>query len=79
MLMFVSFNNNYMQSPINKSDVKDTLYIRNLKCFTFNTIFRQHNIHLVFTTCQHKYKWILCAKNQVLDMNFQDFLCSKNQ
>ena len=52
------------------------LYIRNIKYCTFNTIFRQHNIHLVFYTCQHKYKRILCTINQVLNASFQDFWCS---
>ena len=40
---------------------------------TFNTIFRQHNIHLVFSTWQHKYKWILCTEIPVKNNSFQDF------
>ena len=52
---------------------KKSLYIRNLKYCTFNTIFRQHNIHLVFSTYQHKYKWILCTEKLVLKASFQDF------
>jgi hypothetical protein len=51
------------------------LYIRNLKYCAFNTIFRQHNIHLVFSTCQHKNKWILCSEKPVLNVSFQDFWC----
>ena len=54
-----------------ESDEKFFLYIRNLKYCTVNTIFRQHNIHLVFSTCQHKYKWILCTENPVLNTSFQ--------
>ena len=34
------------------------LYIRNLKYSHLTPVFRQHNIHLVFSTYQHKYKWI---------------------
>ena len=55
---------------------KYTLYIRNLIYCTFNTIFRQHNIHLVFSTCQHKYKWTLCTEKQVLTPIFKDFWCT---
>ena len=40
------------------------LYIRNLTYALFNTICRQHFIYLVFSTCQHKYKWILCTENR---------------
>ena len=49
------------------------LYIRNLKYCTFNTIFQQHNIYLVFSTYQQKYKWILCTEKPVLNVSFQDF------
>ena len=48
-------------------NVQYLVYIRNLKYCTLNTIFRQHNIHLVFSTCQHKYKWILCIEKPVLN------------
>ena len=40
------------------------LYIRNIKYCTFDTIFRQHNIHLVFSTRK---------KKTVLNASFQDF------
>ena len=43
---------------------KLTLYIRNLKNAHLKSIFRQNNIHLVSSTCQHKYKLILCTKNR---------------
>ena len=52
------------------------LYIRNLKYCTFNTIFRQHYIHLEFFTCQHKYKWILSTEKLGLNASFQDFWCT---
>ena len=32
-------------------------------------IFRLHNIHLVFSICQHKYKWILCTENPVFKIS----------
>ena len=51
------------------------LYIRNLKYTHLTSVFRQHNIHLVSTTCQHKYKWILCIEKPVLNASFQDFRC----
>ena len=53
-----------------------SLYILNLKCAPFNTIFRLHNIPLVFSTCQHKFKWILCTEKRVLNASFQDFCCT---
>ena len=36
------------------------------------TIFRLPNIHLVFSTCPHKYKFIFCTKNPVLNASFKD-------
>ena len=53
------------------------MYIRNLKCAHWTPIFRLHNIHLVLSTCLHKYKWILCTEKLVLNASFQDFLCTK--
>ena len=53
--------------------IKNILYIRNLKYAHLTPIFRQHNIHLVSSTCQHKYKWILWTENPVLNASFQDF------
>ena len=50
---------------------KLSLYIRNLKYAHLTPIFRQHNIHLVSYTCQHK--WILCTEKPVLNASFQDF------
>ena len=61
---------------IKLSGIKSLFYIRNLKYCTFNTIFRQHNIYFVLSTCQHKYKWILCTEKLVLNANFQDFWCA---
>ena len=49
------------------------MYIRNLKHAHLTSVFRQHNIHLVSSTCQHKYKWILCTEKPVLNASFQDF------
>ena len=49
---------------------------KHLKCCTFNTIFRQYNIYLEFSACQHKYKWILCTVKLVLNASFQDFWCT---
>ena len=54
-------------------DLKCTLYIRNLKYAHLTLVFRQQYVHLVFTTCQHKYKWILCTKKTVSNASFQDF------
>ena len=42
-------------------------YIRNLKYAHLTTIFRLHNSHLVFSTCPHKYKWLFCIENPVLN------------
>ena len=53
------------------------LYIRNLKYCTFNTIFPQHNIHLVFSTYQHKYKWILFYRKTGFKRQFSRFLMYK--
>ena len=47
------------------------LYIRNLKYAHLTPIFRQHNIHLVSSTYQHKL--ILCTEKLVLNASFQDF------
>ena len=52
------------------------MYIRNLKNGHLTPIFLQHNIHLVSSTCQHKYKWILCTEKPVLNASFQDFWCT---
>ena len=49
------------------------IVILNTTQWTF--FFRRHNIHLVFSTCQHKYKWILCTEKPVL--NERDFLINK--
>ena len=38
-------------------------------------IFRQHNIHFIFSTYQHRYKLILCTGKLVLNASFQDFWC----
>ena len=57
-------------------DQKYCLYIKNLKYCSFKTIFRQHNIHLVFSTCQNKYKLILCTEKPVLNASFHDFWCT---
>ena len=51
-------------------------YIRNLKYAHLTPIFRQHNIHFVSSTCQHKYKWILCTEKPVLNASSQDFWCT---
>ena len=48
-------------------------YLRNLKYAHLTPIFRLHNIHLVFSTHQHKHKWILCTEKPVLNGSFQDF------
>ena len=56
--------------------LKFHLYTRNLKYWTLNTIFRQHNIRLVFCTCQHNYKGMLCTEKLVLNLSFQDFWCT---
>ena len=57
----------FLQSYIK---LKMLLYIRKLR---LTPVFRQHNIHLVFSTCQHKYKWILCTEKPVSNASFQDF------
>ena len=54
--------------------LKFLIYIRNYAHST--PIFRLRNIHLVFSTCPHKYKWILCTENPVLNASFQNFLCT---
>ena len=55
-----------------------SLYIKNLKyAHHLTPFFRLHNIHLVFSTCQHKYKSILCTKNPVLNPDFSKFLMYK--
>ena len=48
------------------------LYIRNLKYAHLTPIFRQHNIHYLSFTCQHKYKLILCTEKPVLNASFKD-------
>ena len=50
---------------------------QNLFCITeiLNTIF-DNTINLVFSTCQHKYKWILFTEKLVLNMSFQVFWCT---
>ena len=53
------------------------MYIINLKYAHLTSVFRQHDIHLVSSTCQHKYKWILCTEKLVLNASFQDFWCTK--
>ena len=53
------------------------LYIRNLKYAYLTPIFRLQNIHLMFSTCPHKYKWILCTEKPVLNASFQDFNVQK--
>ena len=52
------------------------MYIRNLKYAHLTSVSRQHNIHLVSSTCQHKYKWILCTEKPILNASFQDFWCT---
>ena len=52
------------------------LYIRNLKYAHLTSVFRQHNINLVSSTCHHKYKCILRTEKPVLNTSFQDFLCT---
>ena len=37
------------------------------------TGFSVHNIHLVFSTCPHKYKWILCTEKPAFEASFQYF------
>jgi hypothetical protein len=55
------------------SDFKNNLY-EILNTYALLTpIFRQHNIHLVSSACQHKYKWILYTEKPVLNASFQDF------
>ena len=56
-----------------KQIINIILYIRNLKYAHLTPIFRRHNIHLVSSTCQHKYRWILCTEKPVLNATFQDF------
>ena len=56
--------------------MKNSLYIRNLKYAHLTHIFQLHNIHLVFFTCPHKYKWILCTEKPVLNASFQVFWCT---
>ena len=53
-----------------------TFWVHNNICKSeiLNTpIFRLHNIYLVFSTCPHKYKWILCTEKPF----FFNFWCSK--
>ena len=52
---------------ISFSNTKKPLYIRNFKYVYLTPIFLLHNIHLVFSTCPHKYKWILCTAKLVLN------------
>ena len=53
-------------------NLQDSLNLRNLKNTHLTPIFRLHNIHLVFSTCPHKYKWILCTENPVLKASFDN-------
>ena len=56
---------------------KLTQNTRNLKYAHLTSVFRQHNIHLVLSTCQHKFKHILCTEKPVLKASFQDvFWCT---
>ena len=50
--------------------------IRNLKYAHLTPIFWIHNIHLVFSTWSHKYKWILWTEKPVFNLSFQDFWCT---
>ena len=43
------------------------MYISNLKYAHLTSVFRLHNIHLVFSTCPHKYKWLLCTEKPVFN------------
>ena len=61
----------------NKSQCKNILYIRNFKYAHLTPIFQIHKINLVFSTCPHKYKWILSTDKPVLNESFQDFWCTK--
>ena len=71
LMHFHNFNTFFFQYHFNKN-----LYIRNLKYFTFNTYFSTTQYHLVFSTCQHKCKSILCTEKPVLNASFQDFWCT---
>ena len=48
----------------------------NIKYAHLTPSFWLHNINLVFSTCPHIYKWILCTENPVLNTIFQDFWCT---
>ena len=49
------------KSPLNIMENYISLYFINLKYSHLTPIFRLHNIHLVLSTCPHKYKWLLCT------------------
>ena len=68
ILVSMKLYNIYRNSYMNRY-----LYNRNLKYAHLTPIFWQHNIHLVTSTCQHKYKWILCTEKPVFIASFQDF------
>ena len=36
-------------------------------------VFRDYNIHLEFSTCPNKFKWLLSTENLVLNAVFKDF------
>ena len=54
------------------------MFIRKLEHAHLTPIFQLHNIHLVFSTCPHIYKCILCFENPVLNVSLQVFGWSKN-
>ena len=55
-----------------KNYTSEILNTANLTPFYDNTV----SINLVFSTCQHKYKWILCTEDPVLSTSIQYFWCT---
>ena len=38
------------------------MYIKNIKCSHLTPVFQLRNINLEFSTCPHKFKWLLCTE-----------------
>ena len=49
------------------------IHIVHLKYAHLSPFFRLHNINFVFSTCPHKYKYILSNEKPVLKTSFQDY------
>ena len=52
------------------------MYIKRIIYLYLTPIFRLHKIQLEFSVCLHKFKWLLCNKNPVLNTDFNDYCCT---